>query len=294
MHKINGTFILMIFVILLLSVSDTMADQTLSPESQGWYYKYPYNGTSYSVVGDIVVGASSAGWVSFDVSGVVPSLVCGLIYSFTQYDIHNDPSNFSIYDVDTPFDDLNVARNPLDEEGLAILTDLHTGSEYGSASAYPSGSLPHDFDITLNQAAIDDLLFEVGSVDQIFSIGMANVNFDEAGWFSPLSPSLTVIECPPPAGLVVDCGVYPVTAGVPTQVTIDGSGFDDSEGMVSGVAVKRGGSPGSAVIDSIISNFQFTTTITAKDGGKLPRTQTLIVTKDNKDSVKCVGSVVVD
>ena len=63
--------------------------------------------------------------------------------------------------------------------------------------------------------------------------------------------------------------------------------------MVSDIAVKRGGPPGTAVIDSIDSNFQITATITAKDGGKLPRTQTLLVTKDNGESVKCVGSVVV-
>ena len=294
MSKTTGISVVLAAFVAFLYADIGEADQTLSPISQGKYFYY--NGSGWSELGSIDVGQSQAGWASFDVSGVTPSLVCGLTYTFNQ-NLAVNPGYFpiviGIYDVDTAFADLNVARNPLDSPvGTGILLDLHTGTEYGAVSV--SASYPQEYNVILSQEAIEDLIFEIGSVDQVFSIGMANsTGFDDTGYFQAYSVSLTVAECPPPPGLTVDCEVYPVTAGVPTEVIINGSGFDDEEGMVSDVAVKRGGPPGTAVIDSIDSNFQVTTTVTAKDGGKLPRTQTLVVTKDNKESVKCVGSVVV-
>ena len=90
--------------------------------------------------------------------------------------------------------------------------------------------------------------------------------------------------------LVLFCPTFTVTAGVEEEVTVTGSAFDDENGTVSGIQVKRGGPP-AEVSYTVDSNSEIAVSITAQNKGKLPRTQSLIVSKSDGAKYVCKNSI---
>ncbi len=149
--------------------------------------------------GYISVGQGQAGWQAFDISGLsVP--VSSISYSFTlrgATNAHGFPLSMAIYDVNSEFTDLNISQTPPDAAGLALMLDLHSGNTYGNFIAYPVND--EVYTVNFNAQAIADLNSSIGLGEQYFSIGIANTSFEELGYFSPMSATLTVSEVPIPA-----------------------------------------------------------------------------------------------
>ena len=92
------------------------------------------------------IGQGQAGWLSFDILQLAGSRVCGTTLRFTQAGTTNPnafPVSINIYDVSTSFDRLIVDRIPIDAEGEAIASDLHTGKVYASFQVTAAGEKSH-------------------------------------------------------------------------------------------------------------------------------------------------------
>lgn len=175
------------------SATASSATITLSTSATGRYTTFQTN-TVY-----ISVGQGQAGWQAFDISGLTGS-VSSISYSFTLIgatNAHGFPLSMAVYDVTSDFTDLNVYRYPVDQTGLDVLLDLHSGNTYANFTANATNN--EVYTMNFNEQAIADLNSSIGLGAQYFSIGIANINFDQLGYFTPYLATLTITTVPVPA-----------------------------------------------------------------------------------------------
>jgi hypothetical protein len=197
------------------------AEVTLSPIDGGRYFP----GFS-DQVGFVSLGQGQAGWFSFDITQLAGRQVCDLTFSFTQWDTTNPryfPLTINMYDVSTSHARLIVDRVPIDAEGEAIASDLHTGNVYASFQVSGAGE-GTGYEIALNDFGIGDLQAAVGRGEQFFSIGLANVSFDDLGYFTPANASLRAsVDCTTEAPSATFVAAPDLDARVLTSTVIEGT-----------------------------------------------------------------------